>query len=46
MSDTAFFFIGCVVGGALVLTWHWYVFAKYDEWIVANGGTLPPPEVE
>lgn len=33
-------------GVGVTLLWHWWVFARYDEWIVDNGGRLPPPGTE
>jgi hypothetical protein len=39
-------FIGFGLGTAASYAFHLWVFARYDEWIVENGGKLPPPGTE
>ena len=34
--------IGIGVGLSLAMPWHWWMFARYDRWIVDNGDRLPP----
>lgn len=34
--------VGLSAGLSVGLLWHWFIFAHYDEWIVENGGKLPP----